>query len=753
MATSRDALRSLHPGLQRWITQEAGWSGLTPIQTAAIPVILSGEDCVIEAPTAGGKTEAVLFPALTRAVRQTAEGGLSAGVRLLYLAPLRALLNNLENRGERYAEACGLTAFKWHGDVAQKAKSDAMRSPPDLLMTTPESLEAMLLRRGDWPQLFSALIAVILDEAHNFAAGDRGGHLLSLMERVQAASTGPQSQRIAMSATLGNPAAMLGWLAGPRRQRGRRIHVDSLRRTDRDYRILFFSAAGEDEDTPPQERASYRRFADLHRILRGDGDRPARSLVFVRSRRGAESVATGLVKLDAGLPNARHLEIRTHHSAVSKFFREDAEQLIQVASEDGIDAIVSTSTLELGIDIGALDRIVQMDALGSPSSFLQRVGRTGRRPGKPSFFRGLLDEEDDLPVLAATVRLGLQGRCEALLLPTRAFHLLAHQLICLALQSFGVDPNRAWQTISGAHCFSAIDRAEFDHLVAHMVAAGYLRRVDGVLVAGPTTEEQFLHSNWRRLFAVFATAPLYEVHHRHRAVGTLDVAFVESLEVPFFFVLGGKLWRADKIDIPRRRVLATPSRSGDAPRWTSFGGPDIPFETAQEAGRLLHGAGVTDFLDAEAQDTLALLQRRFGRDGWKPGRIVMHVRAGGSADLVTYAGDRINRTLARLLTVEGVGKATADYRQVTVVEGADERADLRRDIRACVSRLRQQPLAERTGLARHLAQTQKLYPFSPFARCLPPDLWAMTLVAQSLDPEGLLRLVGEAERTWEADQD
>lgn len=733
---TRVVLQRLHPGIQRWIL-ESPWSGLKPIQQAAIPVVLDGHDCVIEAPTAGGKTEAVLFPVLTRAAQKRA-----GAVQILYLAPLRALLNNLELRGEEYAEACGLEAFKWHGDVDQEAKLRRLTRPPALLMTTPESVEAILLRKADPAAFFADLDTVILDEAHNFAAGDRGGHLLALLERLEHL-VGRSPQRIALSATVGNPEAMLRWLAGRRRTPGERVRV-RVRASpgQRDFRVQLFT------DRAParkglEETAKDRRIQTLQALLPRH-----RSLVFVRSRAGAEEIAKELADQNER-SWGRPLRVQTHHSAVSKYYREEAEKLIRIASwssEDRLDAIISTSTLELGIDIGELDRVFQMDALPSPSGFLQRVGRTGRRPGKPQFFRGLCTKLDDLVILTAAVNLGWKLESERLHLPRRAFHLLAHQLLCLALQSHGVTADGAWEVLSSAHCFSEIRRPEVDRLVEHMVAKEYVRPADGVLVTGDRTEREFLRAGWRRLFAVFDSAPLYEVVHRRKPVGTLDAGFVEALEVPFFFVLGGKLWKADEVHGKSRTVRAVRSRSGDPPKWSSFGGPGVPLETAQEAGRLLHGhEPLPDFLEPEGREGFELLVRDSSALGWHPGEIDLQATGAGSARLVTYAGDRINRTLARALEGRGIGRCAARYDEVELKKGPEDRADLEQVLGAVLDALGEGGSAVVESLERELQGTQPLWPFSPFARCLPDDLWAAALLEQTLDCEGLVRLLETTE--------
>jgi ATP-dependent Lhr-like helicase len=240
-----DLLSRLHPGLQRHV-KEQRWT-LSNIQRAAIPVILEGHDCIIEAPTADGKTEAFLFPALTRA----AEASEDEGVRVLYIAPLRALLNDIEIRGEAYAKMCNLQAFKWHGDVNQKKKVAQLRTAPHLLLTTPESLEAILLRKAEWPRFLGALMTVIIDEAHNFALGDRGHHLLSLLQRLEA-GTGCRPQLIGASATVGNPDKMLRWLSGPGRKPGRTIRVSGTP-PKRDYEVRLFDQDAEGKETPPDQ--------------------------------------------------------------------------------------------------------------------------------------------------------------------------------------------------------------------------------------------------------------------------------------------------------------------------------------------------------------------------------------------------------------------------------------------------------------------------------------------------------------------
>ena len=728
-------LHTLHRGLQKLI-KEKGWKdGLSAIQRVAIPIILDGEDCIVEAPTAGSKTEAVLFPVLTHAALRK-----KTSVQILYLAPLRALLNDIELRANEYATACGLHCFKWHGDVSQKEKIEELNNPSQLLLTTPESLEAILLRKAGWHQFFSELGVIIIDESHNFSSCDRGSHLISLLERLES-SINKRPQRIAITATVGNPEKMLQWLAGANRKIGKRIHVNSTVEKEKDFQILFFNEKNDIEDDREQH-ASYRQFNQLYKLLQEQKtiSRVNKTIVFGRSRTNTESLASAINRMNELTASKNPVRVRTHHSAVSKFYREEAENLIKMGEsiDSGLNAIISTSTLELGIDIGELDQIIQIGALSSSSAFLQRVGRTGRRPNKPQFFRGLCTKEDELLLLTAVVNLGLKGISEAIKFPTKAYHILAHQLICLSLQNNGISPDNAWDNLSKAHCFSNIFKSKFNELVHFMLKQKYFRDVDGLLVVGEEGEKTFLGSNWRRLFAVFDSAPMYEVLDEKKHVGTLDSAFVEALEIPFLFVLGGIEWNAFKVKSESRQVFAKKTKAGKAPKWVSFAGLDVPYETAKEAGRILFGSIIPDYLDYEARTGVISAMNKCKRIRWSDGKWVIQTSNSGEAKIWTFAGDKINRTLAKLLTLNGIGKATSSYKSIIIKKAINDRSKLNEMIFALLYNLNSIDKSSMKSLESELFKKVRLAVFSKFVRCLPDNLWYEAMAERIFDFEGLI---------------
>jgi ATP-dependent helicase Lhr and Lhr-like helicase len=332
--------------LQHAVAHHLGFTSLRSVQELAGEAILDGKNAVVLAPTAGGKTEASVFPILAGLLTAP-----PSGVGALYVAPIKALLNNQEVRLGDYTQMVGLRRFVWHGDALQTQKEAFCREPAELLMTTPESLEVMLMSpRVPVRRLFQDLRYVVVDEIHAFAGTDRGAHLMSVLERLAALSR-HDVQRIGLSATVGNPEQIGRWLAGnsarsnvvvdPPRQKAQRLIKVYLR-----------------EDASDFAREAVRE------------GRGKKSLFFCQSRALTEAVADDM--------RDDSIEVFVHHGSVSKEERYAAEERFARGTNA---CIVATSTLELGIDVGGLDLTFQANAPSTVSSFLQRMGRTGRRPG------------------------------------------------------------------------------------------------------------------------------------------------------------------------------------------------------------------------------------------------------------------------------------------------------------------------------------------------------------------------------------
>jgi ATP-dependent Lhr-like helicase len=704
------SLNKLHPRLQDFVTNK--WKDLTPIQKEAFDLIYQGKSCIIEAPTSGGKTEAVLFPLLTRIASNK-----STGFKVLYIAPLKALLNDLALRVIPYAKMCYKEAFKWHGDVSQGDKVKQTLFPSDILLTTPESIEAILLRKPNWSEVFQHLETIVIDEAHYFALTERGSHLISLLQRIEF-DIQKQPQRIAVSATIGNPDDLLTWLIGNKTD-GKRIQVTAKTEKKRDFMIHYFMEDG----------------INLHRHLYNQLIKK-KSIVFERSRTLTEDTATRINEINKSTATKIPVNVRTHHSSVSKKMREEAEGSIKQNNESSLNAIISTSTLELGIDIGDLDQVIQIGGLNSSGSFLQRVGRTGRREGKPQYFRGLCVDPDDLMLLAACVNLGMEQVSEKILFPKRAFHILAHQIICLCLQKLGTTADNIWNVLSNAACFSQISRMQFDALIDYMIHEDFLRIVnENILLISDKCENEFLRANWKRLFAIFDTGPMYNVVNGKKVIGTLDSGFARTQKLPFVFVLGGKEWDAIDIDHELQQVSVKKNETGLAPKWKTFASYDIPFELAQEVGKLLMTTEIPSFLDGSAIAILRIQRNEHKELKWQPGKWVMDkVQESNRVYLWTFSGDKINRSIKLLLSADIEADIHYDYKHV-IINFKKEDADITNFL-ALITTLTAKSKEALESLALQKMESKW---FSKFSECLPEALTKLTICEKDYDFEGLAR--------------
>jgi ATP-dependent Lhr-like helicase len=533
-------LERLHPHLQHAIIHDLGWRSLRPVQELTIDAVLDGCNTVVLAPTAGGKTEASIFPLLSRILTEDLKP-----VSVLYVCPIRALLNNQEDRLQSYARMVGLDVFKWHGDVADSKKQRFRQSPGHILMTTPESLEVMMIsERTDAKALFSGLSAVIIDEVHAFAADDRGAHLASLLERL-VSLTGRDIQRIGLSATVGNPHVIGEWLQGS---------------SGRPFRLV----------DPPKPKAQ----RDLHLDLCADISdaaaaigqiaRGKKSLVFVESRSKAERVAHALA--------GTGVEVFIHHSSVSRADRTLAEEQFTKGQNT---AIVCTSTMELGIDVGDLDQVIQVDAPSSVASFLQRLGRTGRRDNTRANCTFFCLSSESLLQSVALLRLAEAGWVEDVQPAAHAMHVLAHQVMALILQEGGVSRHTLMPWIEAAYPFSSIRPERVQELIDTMLEREILYETDGLLSLGQRGEKLYGKRNFFELYAVFTAPPVMRVQHGKEDVGYLQALFVtmhDTNKGPLCFRLSGRAWEVGLIDWGKGVLHVRPAERGRVPSWLGLPG-------------------------------------------------------------------------------------------------------------------------------------------------------------------------------------
>lgn len=622
--TNVSAYFKLSERLQRGIVSVLKWSDLRPVQELTIEAIQEGNNAVVLAPTAGGKTEAAFFPILDHLYRQPADG-----VGCVYVSPLRALLNNQEDRIRRLAGLVGLAAFKWHGDVPGGPRKRFLSEPADVLLTTPESIEVLLMTgRARKHRLFENLRFVVVDEIHALAADDRGAHLLAVVERLVHLSDA-DPQRVGLSATVGNPEDLAGWMQGSS-ERPRVIVAPPTQKTAR--RIVVRHVGQDVEETASRAvPLAYGR----------------KSIFFTQGRAETERVRQAFDHL--GVPAF------VHHSSISREFREDAES--RFMSTEGPATLVSTSTLELGIDVGDLDLILQLDAPFTVSSFLQRMGRTGRRPGTHQHLEFFTSKGETLLQAVALVSLARKGFVEGVN-PSRAnTPVFLHQILAQVVEHLGVSRRELWRGMRGPTPFEGIGREAYDRIIQHLISTDILHEADGLLSLGEKGESVFGGRNFFDLYSVFETSPEVSVKTPDgRVVGTLETEFVWRMQgKELTFLLAGTRWRATKVDLDRALVVAVPVAGAQAP-WWGGGGGTLGREVAEEMRLLLIGEESLPFVDEAGRAELCRL-----RAEWRPLLRVDRSPIVARADTLrvhTFAGGRINATLAAILERSGAARVT-----------------------------------------------------------------------------------------------
>ncbi len=606
----------LHPALQHHIVNSLGWNGLRPLQEATIQPVLDGEHAILLAPTAGGKTEAASFPVFSRMLSESWEG-----LSVLYICPIKALLNNLEQRLSYYGHLLGRSVALWHGDISAARKAKIVASPPDILLTTPESLEVMLVsNKVDHQQLFANVRTVIIDEVHAFAGDDRGWHLLSVLERISVLA-GREIQRLGLSATVGNPDTLCDWLAGSCHARRSVINPPAENNVIPDVQVDWVGSL---------KNAA----VVISRLHKGE-----KRLVFVDSRSKVEELAVEL----------RCLGVATYisHSSLSLEERRAAEE----AFSQGNDCvIVSTSTLELGIDVGDLDRVIQIDAPYTVASFLQRIGRTGRRSGSSRNCLFLATKEDAFLRALALLQLWRQGYVEPIVPPATPMHIYAQQTMALALQQNGIIAADVDQWVGRMPGFAGVTTDERAGVISYMLGAGILHSDEGLIGIGKAGERTFGEKNFMELFSVFTTPPMVKVFSGKQELGEVhQLTFAVRDNGPALLTLGGRSWQTIYIDWPRKKAFVEPSEVRGKSQWGSDAQP-LRYELCRAIADVLISDLVPEGLSSRAQGLLADLRDQYG---WmESGKSTLILDADGNAIWWNFAGKLLNSAMKDLLADE-----------------------------------------------------------------------------------------------------
>ncbi|WP_312508806.1 DEAD/DEAH box helicase [Chryseobacterium culicis] len=572
-----------------------GWNQLRAIQAAAGDAIFNtDENVLLSASTASGKTEAAFFPIITLMQEDP-----PTSIGCLYIAPLKALINDQFIRLNDICEESGISVWHWHGDVSQSRKKKMMRHPSGILQITPESLEAMLLHRhSQIPHLFGDLRFVVIDEVHSFLRGDRGGQTLCLIERLSRLA-GVNPRRIGLSATVGD-TRLVGEYLSAGTGKGAvipRIHSGGMQwhlsmqhfftTGEQAYEKTDNVARAVDAPEAPTDVAPQNADPGIAYIF--EHTRGHKCLVFSNSREECEVVTATLRQYC----EVKHEPDRflIHHGNLSVSYRQNAEDLIK--QDDSLITVCTTSTLELGIDIGRLERAFQIDAPFTVSSFLQRMGRTGRRnaPSEMWFVireehpeaRALLPETIPWKLLQgiALIQLYLEERWVE---PPRAgrlpYSLLYHQTMSTLASGGEMTPAELASRVLSLDYFRLITADDFKVLLLHLISIDHLNRTEnGGLILGLAGER--IVNNFK-FYAVFQENEEYSVRFESEELGTI----VKPPPLNDKIAIAGRVWVVEEVDRNSHVVYCHPVK-GIVPAYFGDEPGDIHTKILERMQRLL----------------------------------------------------------------------------------------------------------------------------------------------------------------------
>ena len=552
------------PFIQDYIYR-SGWKSLRAVQNAAGEAIFNTDDNVLlTASTASGKTEAAFFPILT-----LLDENPSSTVGVLYIAPLKALINDQFGRLNELCMDEGIAVTRWHGDASQTQKRRLLKKPSGILQITPESLESLLINKHmEIPSLFSDLRFIVIDEIHSLLRGDRGLQTFCLIERLcRIAVCDPR--RIGLSATIGNPEDAGRFLSAgshrktiiPKFEGGKEVWRLSMEH-------FYNSAPQADEGktlsqkTPPMEEVSdpAPKNADPGIGYIFEHTMGRKCLIFTNSREECESVCQSLRQYcEANHEPDRFL---IHHGNLSASYRESAEE--EMKDDDSQMSVCATATLELGIDIGKLERAFQIDAPFTVSGFLQRMGRTGRR-GQPSEMWFVM-REDHMEARAllpasipwyliqgiALVQLYIEERfVEPPRMDRLPYSLLYHQTMSTLASQGEMTPAELASRVLTLSCFSKITQDDYRLLLRHLIEIDHINRTEnGGLIVGLAGERVV---NNYKFYAVFQENVEYTVRSGSEQLGTI----VKPAPVGDKIAIAGRVWVVEEVDHKRREVYCT----------------------------------------------------------------------------------------------------------------------------------------------------------------------------------------------------
>lgn len=615
----------------RKFIRDKGWEQLRPIQAAAIAKILSSDDnFILASRTASGKTEAAFLPILSKVDFN------ESGVQVLYISPLIALINDQFYRIEELCKNLDVTVTKWHGEANKTLKDRLIKQPNGIVLITPESLEAMFVNKPfNVKQLFSNLKYVVIDEIHSFIGTDRGVQLKSILSRLQKVNS-KSFNIVGLSATIGDYNEAKKFTGDELKTK---ILLD---RTAKEMEALFRYFKNTKEELPLELLKNLYHETKDNKVL-----------IFPNSRGRAEEVAVKLKKISERVKG--HSNYFSHHSSVDREAREYVEYFAKNNNRQNF-CISCTSTLELGIDIGTVDEVVQIDATHSIASLIQRVGRSGRKEGKSSNLFLYATNKWSLLQSIACWLLYKEGFIEPPQKNEKPYDILVHQALSITKGHSGIRLAELVTQLKENSAFKLIEVFEIEQILNHLIAIDFLEKIQHEVIIGVEGEKIV---NSRDFYSVFKTEENFKVVNAGNSIG--EIPFSPQIIEDENILLSAKIWKIKFVDHKAKKIEVIPTRDGKKPMFFG-GGATIHQRIREKMLKILYSKTEYDFLDQPSFDETEILRKDFSVfniQNLQTDRPLLSAEK--HLQLFTFTGTRINRTIQLLLNILGIKNILDDH--------------------------------------------------------------------------------------------
>lgn len=610
-----------------------GWDRFTEIQNKAIPEILNtNNDIIISSSTASGKTEAAFLPILT-----TIEKSKDESLKVIYISPLKALINNQFNRINDLISTLDIEVHKWHGDVSNSKKLKLLKKPTGILQITPESLESLFINKTNYLRdLFKDVDFIIIDEIHAFLNSERGIQLRSLINRMEM-YTKNKPRIIGLSATISNYDFIKRWV--------RKDSIESVKiiEESNNTKALNYSLMHFNCDKTKKTIEFYKDIRELTRNMK--------TIVFCNSRAEVEEMTVLLNRIAQKEGNEEIYY--PHHSSIDKELREYVEQKMLESSTP--KTIIATSSLELGIDIGNLELVIQVDTTNTVSSLKQRLGRSGRKNDQEQYLQLYTTCDESLIQSIAVMELQLEKWIESSEGYKAPYDILFHQIISMCCERNGIKKEELLLLIKENNIFSDLNSDKIKLLIDDMIKEDYLELLQGSreIIVG-LTGEKILRS--KEFYGVFRTPIEYDVVNINKNIGKLEksIFLTEGINI----MLSGKLWTIDEVNNKKKKVYVSKAVNAKPPM---FSGEMIKFDKkiGYKMIEILCNNKEFDYIDIKAKENLEDLRSKYRYINMTPDKRVIW-RGEKNYIFETFTGTNIYRTISWMLKFVGVNVIEID---------------------------------------------------------------------------------------------